>query len=248
MAASADASSKLLVDLRCLGVEASVVLRYARHNRDVLFLGKDGCEPLAVEPDSDKLEHTNVPSHIEIRFVSNNKYKIAEAKKILGDRSISVRESNLKIEELQTTDRRRLVNDKLLKAYREIGRPLFVEHTGLYLAYLGGLPGGLTQIFWDTLQADRFAELFGKSPNNDAVARTSIGYCDGRKVYEFEGEISGQITAAPQGPRDFQWDSVFQPAGHSETFAEMGDKKNDISMRRIALEKLAVHLTKDSSR
>jgi XTP/dITP diphosphohydrolase len=189
-----------------------------------------------------------VPSHIEIRFVSNNQYKIAEARKILGDGSISVLESRLKIEELQTSDTHRLVNDKLIKAYREIGRPLFVEHTGLYLAYLGGLPGGLTQIFWDTLRADRFAELFGKAPNNEAVARTSIGYCDARKIYEFDGEISGQITATPRGPRDFQWDCVFQPAGHSETFAEMGDKKNGISMRRIALEKLAIHLTKDSKR
>jgi XTP/dITP diphosphohydrolase len=188
-----------------------------------------------------------VPSHIEIRFVSSNPYKIAEAQKILGGR-ISVLESKLKIEELQTTDTPKLVRDKLLKAYRQIGRPLFVEHTGLYLEHLGGLPGGLTQIFWDTLEADRFAELFGKvAPNNKATARTSIAYCDGRRMYEFDGDIAGEITAAPRGPRAFQWDCVFQPAGHSETFAEMGDKKNSISMRRAALEKLAAHLTKDFS-
>ena len=188
-----------------------------------------------------------MPTHIEIRFVSSNPYKVAEAKTILGGR-ISVLESRLKIEELQTTDTPKLVRDKLLKAYRQIGRPLFVEHTGLYLEHLGGLPGGLTQIFWDTLRADRFAELFGKvALNHNAIARTSIAYCDGRKVYEFDGEIAGEITATPRGPQDFQWDCVFQPVGHSETFAEMGDKKNNISMRRAALEKLAVHLTKDLS-
>jgi XTP/dITP diphosphohydrolase len=168
-----------------------------------------------------------VPPHIEIRFVSGNPLKIAEAKTILEGKSISVLESNLKIEELQTTDTRKLVHDKLLKAYREIGRPLFVEHTGLYLEYLGGLPGGLTQIFWDTLKADRFAELFGKAPNNKVIARTSIGYCDGRRVYEFDGEIAGLIVSEPRGKRDFQWDCVFQPAGHSKTFAEMGDR-NDL--------------------
>jgi XTP/dITP diphosphohydrolase len=183
-------------------------------------------------------------SHLEIRFVSSNKHKIAEAQTILGGR-MSVVESTLKIEELQTTDTPRLVHDKLLKAYRQIGRPLFVEHTGLYLEHLCGLPGGLTQIFWDTLQADRFADLFGKTANNKATARTSIAYCDGRRLYAFEGEIEGQITDAPRGPRDFQWDCVFQPAGHNETFAEMGDKKNTISMRRAALEKLATHLTKE---
>ena len=193
-------------------------------------------------------EHTNLQQHIEIRFVSNNEFKIAEARTILGVRSISVLESRIKIEELQTTDTPRLVRDKLLKAYREIGRPLFVEHTGLYLEHLAGLPGGLTQIFWDTLKADRFAELFGKlSPNKKAAARTAIGYCDGRRIYEFDGAIEGQITVAPRGSRDFQWDCVFQPDGHSETFAEIGDKKNEISMRRIAMEKLAAHLTRDLS-
>ena len=189
-----------------------------------------------------------MPAHMEIRFVSGNPFKIAEAKAILGSRSISVLESNQKIEELQTTDTRRLVQDKLLKAYREVGRPLFVEHTGLYLEHLNGLPGGLTQIFWDTLKADRFAELFGNAPTNKATARTSIGYCDGRKVYEFDGEIAGQITAEPRGPRDFQWDCVFQPDGYSKTFAEMGDEKNNISMRRVALEELAAHLIKGVSR
>jgi XTP/dITP diphosphohydrolase len=186
-----------------------------------------------------------VPSHIEIRFVSGNPFKIEEARKILGDKSIAVLESKLKIEELQTTDTRKLVHDKLLKAYREIGRPLFVEHTGLYLEYLNGLPGGLTQIFWDTLKADRFAELFGNPPNNKAAARTSIGYCDGRKIYEFDGVIAGQITAKPRGARDFQWDCVFQPDGHPKTFAEMGEQKNSISMRRAALEQLAAHLTRE---
>jgi XTP/dITP diphosphohydrolase len=189
-----------------------------------------------------------LPLNIEIRFVSDNPHKLAEAKEILGSKRISIIESKLKIEELQTTDTRNLVRDKLFKAYRKIGRPLFVEHTGLYLEHLGGLPGGLTQIFWDTLKADRFAELFGNAPNNNAAARTAIAYCDGRKVHEFEGEIVGQIAAEPRGSREFQWDCVFQPAGYSRTFAEMGDEKNKISMRRIALEKLAAYLTKDSTR
>ena len=116
-----------------------------------------------------KLAATNVATHLEIRFVSSNRFKIAEAQQILGKHSISVVPSALKIDELQTEDTSKLVRDKLLKAFRRIGRPLFVEHTGLYLDHLGGLPGGLTQIFWDKLQADRFAELFGKSAANPSA-------------------------------------------------------------------------------
>ena len=185
------------------------------------------------------------PVRVEIRFVSSNKDKILEAKAILAPRNIRIIKSNLKIEELQTRDTQKLVRDKALKAYRQVGRPLFVEHTGLYLQHLGGLPGGLTQIFWDTLEADRFSELFGKiPPDTRAIAKTTIAYCDGRKIHEFDGEITGNITATPRGPRGFQWDCVFQPTGHSKTFAEMGKKKNLISMRRAALDKLAAHLVR----
>jgi XTP/dITP diphosphohydrolase len=184
-----------------------------------------------------------VSTVLEIRFVSSNEHKISEAKQIFAKHNIRVTGSSVKIDELQTTDTQKLVRDKVLKAFSKIGRPLFVEHTGLYLDYIGGLPGGLTQIFWDTLKAERFAELFGTAHN--AKARTTIAYCDGMKIYEFDGEIEGTIVSVPRGPRDFQWDCVFQPIGETTTFAEMGDKKNEISMRRSALDKFAAHLAKD---
>ena len=184
-------------------------------------------------------------SGIEVRFVTSNRYKVVEAQEILGAANIRVVESTLKIEELQTTDTRKLVQDKLLKAYNQIGRELFVEHTGLCLNHLGGLPGGLTQIFWDALQADRFSQLFGQlAPDTSVIARTTIAYCDGQRLHEFEGETIGTIVGVPRGPRDFQWDCVFQPAGHDQTFAEMGAKKNQISMRRAALDKFATFLAR----
>ena len=184
-----------------------------------------------------------MPTHLEVRFVSSNKYKIREAAEILGAVGVTVTSSAIKIEELQTKETERLVRDKVLKAFDRLGRPLFVEHTGLYLAHLKGFPGGLTEIFWETLHADLFSELFGKlAPIKNALARTMIGYCDGKRIHNFNGEIAGVIVPQPRGPRDFQWDCVFQPDGYSETFAEMGDQKNKISMRRQALDKFAAHL------
>jgi XTP/dITP diphosphohydrolase len=164
---------------------------------------------------------------LEVRFLSSNEFKVAEAKQILAPASVSVIRVDRKIEELQTEDTNRLVKDKALKAFAEIGRPVFVEHTGLYLSYMNGLPGGLTQIFWDTLKADAFANIFGKAPDNSAIAKTVIGYIDGREFFIFEGEINGTIAPEPIGNRDFQWDCVFIPNGHSLTFAELGEKKNE---------------------
>ena len=181
-------------------------------------------------------------SAFKIRFISSNEFKIREATEILGAAGVSVIPINLKIEELQTTDTERLVKDKVVKAFQEIGRPLFVEHTGLYLHYINELPGGLTQIVWDSLKADRFTQLFGNTPDTSVKARTTIGYTDGKQIHFFVGETRGHITDSLRGNRDFQWDCVFIPEGESLTFSEMGKRKNDISMRRKALDAFAAYL------
>lgn len=176
---------------------------------------------------------------MKIRFLTANKFKIQEAQEILQSHSIEVIAYSEKIEELQTTDTERMVKDKVLRAFKIIGRPVFVEHTGLYLEYLNELPGGLTQIFWDSLEADKFSELFGGTTNPKASAKTIIGYCNGKVINYFYGEIKGKIAKEPKGSREFQWDCVFIPDGFNQTFAELGDQKNQISMRRRALDEFS---------
>ena len=175
---------------------------------------------------------------MKIRFMSGNEHKIREAQDILSTIGLQVVSVKTKINEIQSEDSKELVKDKVIKAFKQVGRPLFVEHTGLYVEHFHGLPGGLTQIFWDKLQADKFCEIFGNTPNVTAVAKTTIGYIDGKNIKIFEGEIEGKISDSPRGDRAFQWDCVFIPEGYDKTFAELGDKKNEISMRRKALDKL----------
>ena len=174
---------------------------------------------------------------MKLRFLSSNRHKISEVSKILGAIDVSVVPVGQKIEEIQTEDVEAIVRDKTIKAFHKLGCPLFVEHTSLHLAALNGLPAGLTQVFWDRLGADRVSALF--------VAKTRIGYCDGKKIHQFEGEVAGKITPKPEGNRDFQWDCVFIPNGEKRTFAEMGDDKNAISMRKHALDSFAEFLKRN---
>lgn len=174
--------------------------------------------------------------------MSGNAHKITEVQRILAPVGVDIVPVSRKIEELQTEDVESLVRDKLTKAFEAIGRPLFVEHTGLYLSGLNGLPAGLTQIFWDRLQADRFADLVAGLGDSKVTAKTVLGYCDGQKIHLFEGAIEGTVPRTPAGTPDFQWDCVFVPDGSTQTFAEMGKAKDDISMRRKALDLFAAHL------
>lgn len=185
--------------------------------------------------------------HLKVRFVSQNPHKVREATSILAAADVEVIPVELPIYELQIENTERLVKDKVMKAFEEVGRPLFVEHTGLYIKQLNGFPGGLTQIFWDKLKANKFAELFGAAEDPAVIAKTVIGYTDALRIYMFEGKVDGRISKVPRGPRSFQWDCIFIPEGYSKTFAQLGPKKNEISMRRIALSEFANFLKKCNS-
>lgn len=179
---------------------------------------------------------------LKIYFLSSNNSKIKEVQEILVSDRIEIEAVQTKIVEIQSENIDDIVKHKAIQAFYQIGRPLFVEQTGLYIEDLNGFPGGLTQVFWDKLQANKFCDYFGKSAISAVVARTVIAYCDGKKIHNFTGETKGKIAPNPKGSREFQWDCVFIPEGSLSTFAEMGNEKNNISMRRIALEKFKKYL------
>ena len=61
---------------------------------------------------------------LDIRFVSRNEFKLREAATILADANVIVIPLKISLDELQTEDTIRLVKDKTMKAFREVGRPL----------------------------------------------------------------------------------------------------------------------------
>ena len=54
--------------------------------------------------------------------------------------------------------------------------------------------------------------------------------------------MSGTLAPEPRGDPS-QWDCVFIPEGSDRTFAEMGERKNEVSMRRKALDQFAAFLS-----
>lgn len=170
---------------------------------------------------------------MKIIVTTGNPCKLRELDHYMQGTNVRFEPRKTKIEELQTFDETELLNDKLEKAFAIFKEPVLVEHASLYLEILNNFPGGLTEIFWETLQADKFCELY---KGTKIVAKTSIGFCDGRKIYNFEGTSEGIVADEPRGNRDFQWDCVFIPVGYDKTYAELGEKKLEISMRKNAFD------------
>ncbi|MFA5743104.1 MAG: non-canonical purine NTP pyrophosphatase [Candidatus Paceibacterota bacterium] len=168
-------------------------------------------------------------------FITGNKNKVDEAKAILGE----VEQLDIDLPEIQDIDANNIIEAKILESFKYKDGGFFIEDTSLCLDCLNGLPGPLIKWFLKAIGNQGLADLAEKSGNYKAEAKTVIGYAKSkREIYFFEGSIKGKIIA-PQGEANFGWDPIFRPDGFDKSFAEMSrEEKNNISMRRLALEKL----------
>lgn len=130
------------------------------------------------------------------------------------------------------------------------GYDVFADDTGLEVSVLNNQPGVLSARYAGNHKNDAdnvqllLKNIKGKTDRN-AQFKTVIALCLGEKTYAFEGIAKGVITEQPRGVNGFGYDPVFQPVGHSKTFAELPfEIKNQISHRKKALEKLLDFLSK----
>lgn len=180
-------------------------------------------------------------------MVTGNDHKFSEANAIGRQLGLEIEQARIRLVEIQTAETAEIVDKKAKDAFARLGRPIFVEHTCLHIEFANGFPAGLTRTFLKTLGDDKVCELFGAPGRNKATGKTTIGYCDGRRVHQMEGELHGVIAERPTGALtgwgQFGWSRLFIPDGYDKTLSELGiAEKNRFSMRRAAMNKLAAFL------
>lgn len=170
-----------------------------------------------------------------IYFITGNKDKFKEIQSILEN----VEQFEIDLDEIQEIDAKEIIKNKLQEALKHKQENFIVEDTSLYLDCLNGLPGPLIKWFLKTIGNQGLYDITQKLGNSSAQAKTIIGYADKNgKINFFEGILTGKIVS-PIGENGFGWDNIFMPETHDKTFGQMTiQEKNEISMRRNALNKL----------
>jgi len=174
-----------------------------------------------------------------INFVTGNKDKLREAKQIVNE----LEGLDIDLPEIQEIDAHKVIEAKLLEAKKCTFGEFVVEDTSLYFDATPGLPGPLIKWFVKTIGNHGMANLIDRYDQKTGRAVNMIGYMNlNGDISYFEGSINGLIVQ-PRGNNGFGWDAIFQPEGSDKTFSEMDSiDKNNISMRKIAFEKLRNHL------
>jgi len=165
-------------------------------------------------------------------IASGNQGKIAEFSRLLGR---EIEGKKLDLPEIQSTDVRAVAKTKAEAAYAQLGAPVFVDDTGLYIDAWNQLPGALIAWFLDNVGNDGIIKMLAGWDNRSARVVTALGYCDEHGSQVFVGELTGSIADTARGDNGFGYDPIFIPEGSDKTFAEMTSAEKDaISMRAQA--------------
>lgn len=174
-------------------------------------------------------------------FITGNAGKLAEAKALIPQ----IEGLEIDVPEIQSLDSHKIIKAKLMAAREKHAGELVIEDTSLYIDDMNGLPGPFIKWFLESVGPAGIYKIAESLGSCRATARTIAGYVDKTdKIMFFEGEVKGELVA-PRGEGGFGYDTIFQPDGYDQTFAEMGlEEKNKISNRKQAFSKLAEHLAK----
>ncbi len=175
-----------------------------------------------------------------ITIVTGNPGKVRELEAMaMGKLDFTMHE--LDIDEIQSLDLHKIVDDKLEKAYEQVKGPVIVDDVSAGLDSLQGLPGPFIKFFNHVLGEDALVQL--SKVNEDQVTVTCMAaYYDGKRKLFSEGIIRGTVVQ-PRGKNGFGFDTVIIPEGESKTMGEMTEaQKMKISHRGKAFRALLAQL------
>ena len=188
---------------------------------------------------------------MQIVFATNNINKIKEVQALLP-KSIQIisLESIGCLEDIPETANT-IEGNAIQKANyitQKYGYDCFADDTGLEVEALNGEPGVYSARYAGAQRnaddnMNLLLEKLQSQSNRKAQFKTVITLNLNGKQHLFTGIVTGKITLEKIGNQGFGYDPIFQPAGFSETFAQLSlAQKGQISHRGKATQALIAFL------
>ncbi len=183
----------------------------------------------------------------DLILATHNRGKLAEFQKLFGERSFKFScAADHGLPEPEETGTTFLENatTKALAAAKATGKPSMADDSGLCVVALNGDPGVYSADWaekedgtrdFDTAMAVVHEKL-GKAKDRRAafVCCLVLAFSDGH-VEHVQASAEGTVIWPPQGKSSIGYDAIFQPIGHTKSYAELaGEEKNIISHRSKA--------------
>lgn len=188
-----------------------------------------------------------------ILIATHNKGKLEEMAELFAPLGITVvGAAEMKLEEPEETETTFIGNARIKAqaAVKATGLPALSDDSGIQVAALDNAPGVYTADWAETPNGRDFVMAMRKT--HDLLEKANaphpraarfcttlvLAWPDGHDEV-VEGFVDGTFVWPMRGEAGHGYDPIFQPDGHSRTFAEMThDEKNSMSHRADAFKKL----------
>ncbi len=181
-----------------------------------------------------------------ILFVTSNRNKATECKRILESLGILVNIELREYPELQKPSIREVAVSSARLLSKELSyRPFFIEDSALEIHALNGFPGPYSSYVYKTLGCDGILKIMSGVKDRRAKFRSVLAVVDpSDRTHVIEAEVKGYIALKERGNAGWGFDPIFVPLESSgETYAELGALKDRVSHRAKALRKLAAYIS-----
>lgn len=181
----------------------------------------------------------------KIVFVTGNSGKFKEIKEILEPFGFEVIQNKFEAPEIQADELEPIAAASAKAAAYELGLPVLVDDSGLFIETLNGFPGPYSRFVQDHLGNEKILKLMNGETNRNAYFKTVVAYCrPGEEAKTYSGIVRGQIAHEERGCQGFGYDPIFEYEG--KTFGELENSiKNKISHRRRAVDLFLEYVKED---
>lgn len=176
-------------------------------------------------------------------FATSNKHKFKEAKAMLADRGTGIQHFPFQHVEIRSDSVEEIAQHAVRAAYAQLGKPVFVEDTGLFIPALNSFPGTYSAWVLRKIGCKGILKLL-RGKRRSAYFQACIALATKRGVKTFTARCYGNIAAKERGKGGFGFDPIFIPRGYKQTFAESITLKNKLSHRYKSLVILSRYLKK----
>ncbi|MGC9103499.1 MAG: RdgB/HAM1 family non-canonical purine NTP pyrophosphatase [Candidatus Methanodesulfokora sp.] len=168
-----------------------------------------------------------------IRFVTSNRGKFEEAKRILN--GVDLAWERMEYREVQADTNREVAIQSLRELKGIVKDPFFLEDSGLYIDALNGFPGPYSSYTFKKIGCKGILKLMEDIEDRRAYFTSVIAaFIDGKEIL-VEGTVRGRIAEEERGG-GWGFDPIFEPDGAGGlTFGELGERKDLFSHRGLAL-------------
>jgi XTP/dITP diphosphohydrolase len=180
-------------------------------------------------------------------FVSTNKHKFLEIKRILAKHGIKLRWHRAELHEPDTSSLEKIALEKARQAYAKLQAPLIVEDTGIFFEGFTNFPGAQAKRVYERIGFEGLLNLISKKSKH-AYFKTVICFTDGKQYKLFSGRLDGKLSDRVycKNKDVLPYEKIFIPEGFDRPLCMIARaKKNEFSHRAKAAMKFAGWLKKN---